>query len=70
VWLVAVCSYLISILLKLQTSIWIIPHPWYAALLGWIYPVCGMITLIIIGTLLRARRTPTEIEPATPAAVR
>jgi alpha-1,2-mannosyltransferase len=54
VWLVAVCSYLISILLAIQPSIWTIPHPWYAAVLGWVYPVCGMLTLIVIGVLLRS----------------
>jgi alpha-1,2-mannosyltransferase len=70
VWLVAVSGYVISILLAIQSSIWTIPHPWYAALLGWVYPVCGMVTLIVIGVLLRPTRTPTEVEPATPAAVR
>lgn len=63
VWLVAVCSYLISILLKLQPSIWTIPHPWYAALLGWVYPVCGMATLIVIGVLLR-RRASADPQPS------
>jgi alpha-1,2-mannosyltransferase len=70
VWLVAVGSYLISILLAIQPSIWTIPHPWYAALLGWVYPVCGMLTLIVIGVLLGRKRTPTEVPAATPAAVR
>ncbi len=70
VWLVAVSGYLISILLAIQPSIWTIPHPWYAALLGWVYPVCGMVTLVVIGTLLRQRVVPTEVEPATPAAAR
>jgi alpha-1,2-mannosyltransferase len=70
VWLVAVGSYLISILLAIQPSIWTIRHPWYAALLGWVYPVCGMLTLIVIGVLLGRKRTPTEVPAATPAAVR
>ena len=70
-WLVAVGSYLISILLELQKSIWIIPHPWYAALLGWVYPVCGMVTLVVIGVLLRRRPAETTtVAAATPAAVR
>ena len=68
-WLVAVCSYVISILLAIQPSIWTIPHPWYAALLGWVYPVCGMVTLIVIGTLLR-KSTSAAAETATPVAVR
>jgi alpha-1,2-mannosyltransferase len=70
VWLVAVSGYVISILLAIQPSIWTIPHPWYAALLGWVYPACGMVTLIVIGILLGRRNAPTEAEPATPAAVR
>jgi alpha-1,2-mannosyltransferase len=70
VWLVAVSGYVISILLAIQPSIWTIPHPWYAALLGWVYPACGMVTLIVIGTLLGRRTAPSEAEPATPAAVR
>jgi alpha-1,2-mannosyltransferase len=68
-WLVAVCSYVISILLAIQPTIWTIPHPWYAALLGWVYPVCGMVTLIVIGTLLR-KPTSAAAETATPVAVR
>ncbi|HJP74200.1 MAG TPA: mannosyltransferase [Pseudonocardiaceae bacterium] len=69
-WLVAVGSYLISFLLAIQPSIWTIPHPWWAALLGWVYPVCGMVTLIVIGALLGKRRAPAEMPVATPAAVR
>jgi alpha-1,2-mannosyltransferase len=70
VWLVAVSGYVISILLAIQSSIWTIPHPWYASVLGWVYPVCGMLTQVIIGTLLRTKRIPAAAEPAMPAGVR
>lgn len=70
VWLVAVSGYVISFLLAIQPSIWTIPHPWWAALLGWVYPVCGMATLVVIGALLSRRRAPDEAPQATPAALR
>jgi alpha-1,2-mannosyltransferase len=67
VWLLATGSFLISFLLELQPSIWIISRPWYASALGWIYPVCGMLTLVTIAVALR-RREPATAEP-TPAAL-
>ncbi|HEX5401986.1 MAG TPA: mannosyltransferase [Pseudonocardiaceae bacterium] len=64
VWLLATGSYLISFLLELQPSIWVISRPWYASALGWIYPVCGMLTLITIAVALHKQRRPAPAEPA------
>jgi len=69
IWLAAVGSYLISFLLAQQKSIWIIPHPWYDSLLGWVYPACGMLTLVVIGVLLRSSPAPKP-EPAAAASAR
>jgi alpha-1,2-mannosyltransferase len=55
-WLVAVFSYVISFLLVLQSSIWVISRPWYASALGWVYPVCGLLTLVTIAVVLRQHR--------------
>ena len=68
VWLLATGSFVISFLLELQPSIWVISRPWYASALGWIYPVCGMLTLITIAVALRRQGSPTSTEPA-PAVV-
>jgi alpha-1,2-mannosyltransferase len=62
VWLVVVGSFLISFLLQLQSSIWVIPRPWYASLLGWAYPACGLLTLIAIAVALRQHRR-VEVPP-------
>jgi alpha-1,2-mannosyltransferase len=56
-WLLAVGSYLISILLNMQASIWVISRPWYASALGWVYPVCGVLTLVTIAVALRRHQT-------------
>jgi alpha-1,2-mannosyltransferase len=63
-WLVAVGSFVISFLLVLQSSIWVISRPWYASLLGWVYPACGLLTLVAIAVALRRRPSPA-IVPAT-----
>ncbi len=68
IWLAAVGSYVISFLLAQQKSIWLFPHPWYDALLGWAYPACGMVTLAVIGVLLRTSGAPRPAEPAALAA--
>jgi alpha-1,2-mannosyltransferase len=71
VWLVAVGSFVISFLLVLQSSIWVISRPWYAALLGWVYPACGLLTLVAIGVALHRHRevvAPPPVEPAEVAA--
>ncbi|CCH28158.1 mannosyltransferase [Actinosynnema sp. NPDC047251] len=66
-WLLAIGSYLISILLILQESIWIIPRPWYLSLLGWVYPAVGLLTLVTIAVALR-RRSPERVEHAVDLA--
>jgi alpha-1,2-mannosyltransferase len=64
-WLVAVGSFVISFLLVLQSSIWVISRPWYASLLGWVYPACGLLTLVAIGVALRRQKPPAAVVPAT-----
>jgi alpha-1,2-mannosyltransferase len=54
-WLLITGSFLISYLLRAQSSIWYIPRPWYLAALGWAYPACGLLTLLAIGVSLRHR---------------
>ncbi|MEU4800693.1 mannosyltransferase [Actinosynnema sp. NPDC023587] len=66
-WLLAIGSYLISILLILQESIWIIPRPWYLSLLGWVYPAVGLLTLVAIAVALR-RTSPERVEHAVDLA--
>jgi alpha-1,2-mannosyltransferase len=53
-WLAAIGSYLISILLIEQESIWVIPRPWHLSLLGWVYPAVGLLTLVTVAVALRA----------------
>jgi alpha-1,2-mannosyltransferase len=55
-WLLAVGSYLISVLLNLQNSIWVVSRPWYASALGWVYPACGLLTLVTIAVALHRRQ--------------
>jgi len=70
VWLVAVFSFVISFLLVLQSSIWVISRPWYASLLGWAYPACGLLTLVAIGFALRQhRRVEAPVAPPATAEV-
>ncbi|WP_439656658.1 glycosyltransferase 87 family protein [Lentzea sp. HUAS TT2] len=52
VWVVAVCSDVITILIDLQPSIWEIPRPWPLAALGWVYPALALLTLVVTPTLL------------------
>lgn len=66
-WLLAVGSYLISVLLILQESIWVIPRPWYLSLLGWVYPAVGLLTLVAIAVSLR-RTSPERVEHAVDLA--
>ncbi|MFT7839660.1 mannosyltransferase [Saccharothrix sp. BKS2] len=54
-WLAAIGSYLISVLLMAQESIWIIPRPWHLAALGWVYPAVGLLTLVTVAVALRSR---------------
>ncbi|MBB5807672.1 alpha-1,2-mannosyltransferase [Saccharothrix ecbatanensis] len=65
-WILAIGSYLISFLLKVQPSIWIIPRPWYYAVLGWAYPAVGVLTLVTVAVVLRqanqAERSQEDVE--------
>ncbi|WP_433268501.1 mannosyltransferase [Actinosynnema sp. CS-041913] len=54
-WLLAIGSYLISYLLIVQPSIWVIPRPWHQSLLGWVYPAVGLLTLVTVAVVLRQR---------------
>ncbi|MBW4719229.1 mannosyltransferase [Saccharothrix obliqua] len=66
-WVLAIGSYLISFLLIAQESIWIIPRPWHLALLGWVYPAAGLLTLVTIAVVLRTR-SPERVEHAVDLA--
>jgi alpha-1,2-mannosyltransferase len=62
VWGVAVGSFVISYLLRAQPTIWVIERPWYLSALGWVYPACGLLTLVVIPVALRLRaRTPEPV---------
>lgn len=63
VWLVATGSYIVSFLLDLQPSIWVISRPWYLSALGWVYPVCGLFTLVTVAVTLH-RTSARASEPA------
>ncbi|WP_330277036.1 mannosyltransferase [Lentzea sp. NBC_00516] len=52
VWVVAVVSDVITILINLQPSIWEIPRPWPLAALGWVYPALALLTLALTPKLL------------------
>ncbi|GAA1260640.1 mannosyltransferase [Saccharothrix xinjiangensis] len=54
-WLAAIGSYLISVLLIAQESIWVIPRPWHLSALGWVYPAVGLLTLVAVAVALRDR---------------
>jgi alpha-1,2-mannosyltransferase len=57
---VATGSFLISFLLDMQSSIWVINRPWYAWLLGWVYPACGLLTLVTIAVALHRHKQVDE----------
>lgn len=59
-WLVATGSYVVSFLLDMQPSIWVISRPWYLSALGWIYPVVGLFTLITVAVVLHNKQRATE----------
>jgi alpha-1,2-mannosyltransferase len=69
VWLVAVGSFLISFLLDMQSSIWVISRPWYASVLGWVYPACGLLTLVVIAVALRQKQAVAPPQPTEEEAV-
>ncbi|GGM78822.1 polyprenol-phosphate-mannose-dependent alpha-(1-2)-phosphatidylinositol pentamannoside mannosyltransferase [Longimycelium tulufanense] len=58
-WVAATGSYVISYLLTQQPSIWQIPRPWPLSALGWVYPACAVLTLVVLA-LPAAGRRPVE----------
>jgi alpha-1,2-mannosyltransferase len=60
-WVVATCSYLVSILIAMQYIGQLASRPWWQAWLGGIYPLLGVLTLVLL--LLVSRRVRA---PATP----
>jgi alpha-1,2-mannosyltransferase len=66
VWIVATGSYLVSLLLTLQPSIWVIPRPWYLSALGWVYPVCAVLTLVTIAVTARRAKPDRGAKPIRP----
>ncbi|MDT7790078.1 MAG: alpha,2-mannosyltransferase [Pseudonocardiales bacterium] len=59
-WVVVVASDVISFLIYMQPTIWEIPRPWPLALLGWVYPALGLVTLAVAPTLLKTEKR-TEV---------
>jgi len=63
-WAVVAASFVISFLLRAQPTIWVIPRPWYLSALGWVYPVCAVLTLLAVACAVPSR--PTAPVPAEP----
>ncbi|SHE47492.1 alpha-1,2-mannosyltransferase [Streptoalloteichus hindustanus] len=55
-WLLASAGYVVSWLLVAQPSIWEIPRPWPLSALGWAYPACAVLTLVVMATTRRGDR--------------
>ncbi|MGW7008049.1 glycosyltransferase 87 family protein [Streptomyces sp. NPDC054933] len=66
-WAVALGSHVISWLVAAQPSIWAIPRPWYLAALGWIYPVCTVLTFTALAVPAPRRRQAPVARPAVAA---
>lgn len=67
VWIVAAGSYVVSFLLTQQPSIWVISRPWYLSALGWVYPVCAVLTLITIAVAARGVKPDEGPKPVLPS---
>lgn len=67
VWIVATGSYVVSFLLTRQPSIWVIPRPWYLSALGWVYPVCAVLTLVTIAVAAGGAQPEPRPKPAEPS---
>ncbi|HKN99388.1 MAG TPA: glycosyltransferase 87 family protein, partial [Pseudonocardiaceae bacterium] len=50
----------VSYLLVRQPSMWVISRPGYLSALGWIYPVCGLFTLVTVAVVLHKGQRSTE----------
>ena len=71
-WVVATCSYIVSILIAQQYIDQPASRPGWQSGLGAIYPVLGVLTLVLLGVVsLRARRSPgPRARPADPGLPR
>jgi len=68
-WVVGTCSYVVSLLIAQQYIGQLASRPWWQAWLGAIYPVLGVVTLVLLGMVsLRARANRDVADPsmATP----
>jgi alpha-1,2-mannosyltransferase len=68
-WVVGTCSYVVSLLIAQQYIGQLASRPWWQAWLGAIYPVLGVVTLVLLGVVsLRARSAREVADPrmATP----
>ena len=55
-WVVGTCSYIVSILIAMQYIGQLASRPWWQAWLGSIYPVLGVVTLVLLAVVnLHAR---------------
>ena len=70
-WLVGTCSYIVSILIAMQYIGQLASRPWWQAWLGSIYPVLGVVTLVLLAVVnLRVRAAGTGLGPALPCCRR
>ena len=68
-WLVGTLSYLVSILIAMQYIGQLASRPWWQAWLGSIYPVLGVVTLVLLAVVnlrVRAADAGAERSPALP----
>jgi len=55
-WVIATCSYVVSILIAMQYYGQLASRLWWQAWLGTVYPLLGILTLVLLGVLsVRAR---------------
>jgi alpha-1,2-mannosyltransferase len=59
-WVVATCSYIVSILIAQQFIGQLASRHWWQAWLGAIYPVLGVATLVLLGVVSVRARTGGE----------
>jgi len=64
-WLVATCSYVVSILISFQYIDQPASRPGWQSGLGVIYPLLGIVTLVIIGVISRRATAGASGEPST-----
>ncbi|MCQ4080042.1 glycosyltransferase 87 family protein [Streptomyces sp. RB6PN25] len=47
-WTAATATWPVTLLLRLQPTIWAFSRPWYLSALGWVYPACAVVTFLCI----------------------